>query len=451
MTTHADDPHIGKSRATAPLANRSIPAAAHTAGNGPQAVQLRPYEQLTTHSDKITQQKALQTLAGNQPVQKKENKTGMPDQLKSGIENISGYSMDDVKVHYNSAEPAQLQALAYAKGTDIHIGPGQEQHLAHEAWHVVQQKQGRVQATTQLKQGIPVNDDKGLEQEADLMGRKAMQLQTASPHHRSPAVSQLKQGVVQRISIDTNRLNMVGEEHGESQKRRPTEIAYCNHLFGRTGLYWQEAAFKPIEIHETKGDEAGRRLKFFYHVFANSIIKCIQTTNGGDTPYLMAVRNPWKTLNTVKTLYQQEVTTLSHEEGTALHEMINSQEWTGLQARMDGLAHPENAGNLQYRQKVVEDMIKLKTYWENKPAIYEPSKAVATNERNDHMHNSATVAAFQGRVGIWKVGDNHITGIGQMHPTGRHYNLVPRANFNNDLNGYIQSTTSTTGATGGKK
>jgi hypothetical protein len=25
---------------------------------------------------------------------------------------------------------------------DIHIGPGQEKHLAHEAWHTVQQKQG---------------------------------------------------------------------------------------------------------------------------------------------------------------------------------------------------------------------------------------------------------------------------------------------------------------------
>ncbi|MEM7041075.1 MAG: DUF4157 domain-containing protein [Bacteroidota bacterium] len=36
------------------------------------------------------------------------------------------------------------QAHAYDQGTDIHIGPGQEKHLPHEAWHVVQQKQGRV-------------------------------------------------------------------------------------------------------------------------------------------------------------------------------------------------------------------------------------------------------------------------------------------------------------------
>lgn len=108
------------------------------------------------------------------PVQRK-NDTGMPDNLKSGIENMSGYDMSDVKVHYNSAKPAQLQALAYAQGTDIHVAPGQEKHLPHEAWHVVQQKQGRVKPTFQMKQGVPVNDDAGLEQEADVMGAKALQ------------------------------------------------------------------------------------------------------------------------------------------------------------------------------------------------------------------------------------------------------------------------------------
>lgn len=108
-------------------------------------------------------------------IQKKGNKTGLPDQLKSGIENLSGLAMDDVRVHYNSSKPAQLQAHAYAQGTDIHLAPGQEKHLAHEAWHVVQQKQGRVKATMQLKGKVKVNDDQGLEREADAMGSKALQ------------------------------------------------------------------------------------------------------------------------------------------------------------------------------------------------------------------------------------------------------------------------------------
>lgn len=100
------------------------------------------------------------------------NKTGLPDQLKAGVENLSGHSLDDVRVHYNSAKPAQLQALAYAQGTAIHVAPGQEHHLPHEAWHVVQQKQGRVRPTMQLN-GVRVNDHHGLEAEADAMGARA--------------------------------------------------------------------------------------------------------------------------------------------------------------------------------------------------------------------------------------------------------------------------------------
>lgn len=112
---------------------------------------------------------------------KQENKTGLPDNLKAGIENLSGYSMNDVKVHYNSSKPAQLNAHAYAQGTDIHLGSGQEKHLAHEAWHVVQQKQGRVQPTTQMKGGVNVNNDVSLEREADVMGGKALQAKKVIP------------------------------------------------------------------------------------------------------------------------------------------------------------------------------------------------------------------------------------------------------------------------------
>lgn len=100
------------------------------------------------------------------------NQTGMPDSLKSGIESLSGLDMSGVRVHRNSSEPAQLNALAYAQGNDIHLAPGQDHHLPHEAWHVVQQRQGRVQATTQL-QGVGINDDASLEGEADVMGARA--------------------------------------------------------------------------------------------------------------------------------------------------------------------------------------------------------------------------------------------------------------------------------------
>lgn len=108
-------------------------------------------------------------------VQKKPNNTGLPDNLKAGVEDLSGFSLDDVKVHYNSSQPATVQALAYTQGTDIHVAPGQEQHLPHEAWHVAQQMAGRVEPTTEVG-GMPVNDNVSLEQEADVMGARANSL-----------------------------------------------------------------------------------------------------------------------------------------------------------------------------------------------------------------------------------------------------------------------------------
>ena len=106
-------------------------------------------------------------------VQKKENNTGLPDNLKSGMENLSGQSLDHVKVHYNSSQPAEVQAHAYAQGSDIHLASGQEKHLPHELGHVVQQMEGRVKPTTSVN-GMAVNDDPGLEKEADVLGTKAL-------------------------------------------------------------------------------------------------------------------------------------------------------------------------------------------------------------------------------------------------------------------------------------
>lgn len=108
------------------------------------------------------------------------NPTGMPDALKAGIESLSGMDMSAVRVHRNSAKPAQLSAHAYAQGQDIHLGPGQDKHLPHEAWHVVQQRQGRVRPTGRVA-GQALNDDPGLEQEASAMGSRALQMKLPGP------------------------------------------------------------------------------------------------------------------------------------------------------------------------------------------------------------------------------------------------------------------------------
>lgn len=143
------------------------------------------------------------------------NNTGLPDDLKAGVEALSGYSMDDVKVHYNSDKPAQLQAHAYAQGTDIHIGPGQEKYLPHEAWHVVQQKRGITRPTVQMNQGVVINENNNLEKEANAMGKRALRgigLQTCNKQR--PKCDSRVSCVVMRVKLTNGHFD-VSELLGE--------------------------------------------------------------------------------------------------------------------------------------------------------------------------------------------------------------------------------------------
>jgi hypothetical protein len=183
-------------RASPDACNLIAGSAATALDRGPRATQLRAIAQRlrdsqpTKHLNHLAAQLARRGTAtahrqGDERAAQLQavpspNRTGLPDGLRSGIEALSGLSMDHVRVHYNSAQPAQLNALAYAQGSDIHLAPGQEQHLPHEAWHVVQQAQGRVRPTRQMKSGVPVNDDAALEREADVMGARALRVPTAT-------------------------------------------------------------------------------------------------------------------------------------------------------------------------------------------------------------------------------------------------------------------------------
>jgi hypothetical protein len=131
--------------------------------------------------------------------------SGLPEELKAGVQALSGVALDNVRIHYNSSEPAAVNALAYTKGSNIFVGPGQEKYVPHEAWHVVQQAQGRVHPTIQLKTGVSVNDDKGLEHEADVMGAEAITIGHSIPpallseDRAAPDQPHLSGDIIQRV------------------------------------------------------------------------------------------------------------------------------------------------------------------------------------------------------------------------------------------------------------
>ncbi len=130
-----------------------------------------------------------------------KDKTGIPERMKTKFERSSGFSFDDVRVHYNSEKPAQLKAHAYTQGNQIYVAPGQEKHLPHELGHVVQQKSNAVKPTGEIA-GMPLNDDEAMESGADKLAEKAEASENPEESDEEPVQAKAKDGgVVQRVDL----------------------------------------------------------------------------------------------------------------------------------------------------------------------------------------------------------------------------------------------------------
>ena len=113
------------------------------------------------------------------PIQRAaEEESGIKEQMSQAL----GHDFSDVNIHTDSKAATNVGALAYTQGKDVHFAPGQfnpdttqgKELIGHEFKHKEQQDNNRVQATTEVN-GMPVNDDKGLEKEADDAGKIAAQ------------------------------------------------------------------------------------------------------------------------------------------------------------------------------------------------------------------------------------------------------------------------------------
>ena len=162
----------------------------------------------------------------------------MPPRVRLGVEALSGLSMGDVRVHYGSSKPRRFGAHAFAEGRDIHLGPGHDGELAHEAWHVVQQKRGEVAPQLSLRDHA-ANVDSASEAEADRMG--ALAARRGRPSERAPvhrvarrAVLQLRMPAMDEKAIRANqnvaqellmhRLRTIPDAEYEAMKQRAPDL-----------------------------------------------------------------------------------------------------------------------------------------------------------------------------------------------------------------------------------
>lgn len=129
----------------------------------------------------------LQSSLGNQAVLGMLDKNGkleegsgslIPESIKGKMEASFGTDFSDVRIH-ESPNAQAMGARAMTRGSEIFFAPGQftaatqegQSLLGHELSHVVQQREGRVEAPQ--TGAFPLVDNSGLESEADREGEMA--------------------------------------------------------------------------------------------------------------------------------------------------------------------------------------------------------------------------------------------------------------------------------------
>ena len=429
--------------------------------NSSQAAQLKDRVQIMAGSapqallQRAADEELLQSKFDAAPtaqLQERPNNTGMPDHLKSGIESLSGMRMDHVKVHYNSAKPAQLNAHAYAQGSEIHMAPGQEQHLPHEAWHVVQQMQGRVKPTMQMKGMVPVNDDVGLEAEADMMGARALeQFGNGGATANTPLASpEVQQRVAQLSPLSTAVLNVVGEIHPETEARLPVGRAYCTNFSGSAN-YWTENQFR-VRAFSLLSDyltDDRPRADPFKDRFEHVLLKADSTNpwhyQGAQAPQnfqdyaqhhaadLASAIAPG-TLRFARDMQIMLGNLAANTDGQELSAQ-SKQTHLALRANVDNL-HAQastSVNRLNNGAGLPGTIAALDLMWAHLETLKTAYGALRTDpevrvSRSDAMHLAAEARSAE--KGVWKIGERHRQDMAGEAAT---YNLVSEEDFSHDI------------------
>ncbi len=174
--------------------------------NRPEAITQRKLQELANNSPQVQQAAQFQAMADNyserqpHPIQKNDNNTRLLDDLKSGIENLSSYSMDGVKIHYNSEKPAQLQGHAYAQ-------------------RVAQKKNLQKMSFNFSASESILNKENDTRLHDNNLGVKGDCLKTGIENNSESAVIQPK-------------LYVIGEMHQDTDLRLEQEKEFCEKEFG---------------------------------------------------------------------------------------------------------------------------------------------------------------------------------------------------------------------------
>ena len=346
-----------------------------------------------------------------EPVLEKSSQ-GLPLKLKAGIEKRTGIDMSDVIVHYNSNVPTEKGLLAYTKGNHIYLASGQEKHLPHEAWHVVQQKQGRVNPTLFLqKEKFNINSD--LENEADTMAPK-IDKESKLPTSNLKKVRPPQEETIQP-KLTEGALNVVGEQHSISQEDRKAEQKFMTKILGiNKKQIWLESEFK-LGV-PPKGRKKDKRplADPFELRFLQSLNYAKKITRDN---YSFSNRMP----NFVETMQQQIQLLKKGKDGLELDGERKAYYYTLLET----IKNWSSIDLEECRTQLDGYYEELKTHIANERSILPSSLDEELGigyERSVDMHKAVQIGADAGMKGVWKVGDQHVQDMQNMD--GINYELT---------------------------
>lgn len=180
------------------------------------ATEMLPEAETTYRPDAVTERRTL-------PAAGKGGGNALPTAARAQMEAAFGVDFSAIRIHEDGAAD-DVDAHAYAQGTDIHFAPGRFDPnsseglalLGHELTHVVQQSQGRVQATLQTK-SASINDDSALEREADALGSAAARGEQVNTGAGASATSPATAAVQRKVKVNPvassrhNKLALIGD------------------------------------------------------------------------------------------------------------------------------------------------------------------------------------------------------------------------------------------------
>ena len=111
----------------------------------------------------------------------------LPNKLLFAAKSLTGLSLENVDVIYDSPKTEQYQSDGFVKNNEIHLAKGNKGLIGHETWHMIQRIQNRVRTGEKTNPHFTINKNKNLENEAHIMGDKLMRMNIGSSPLKKPS------------------------------------------------------------------------------------------------------------------------------------------------------------------------------------------------------------------------------------------------------------------------